>query len=302
MAGFGEAATAFVAGWRGLGEVQVAVYDIKTDAASDTVRRDKWADYDRWGIDGRATMAKAVGGADLVFSAVTPDQAVIAATTAAPHLAPRTLYLDCNSCAPGAKRAAADIVETAGARYVDIAVMAPVHPALHKTPMLISGPHTDETIAALGKLAMNPQPVEGGIGAAAAIKMIRSVMMKGLEALVLECVLAGRKAGVADTVLASLDASYPGFDWRKRAAYMLERVATHGVRRAGEMTEAARTVDELGLGGAMSLAASDWQRRVGKLGLTAADIGEKDYEKLADAILERLPLVPDGSDRTTERK
>ena len=77
--------------------------------------------------------------------------------------------------------------------------------------------------------------------------MIRSMMMKGLEALVCECVFAGRKAGVIETVLDSLDDTYPGFDWKKRAAYMLERVMTHGVRRAAEMREVALTVDLLGL-------------------------------------------------------
>ena len=85
--------------------------------------------------------------------------------------------------------------------------------------------------------------------------------MKGLEALVCECVLAGAKAGVIETVLDSLDDTYPGFDWRKRSAYMLERMMTHGVRRAAEMREVALTVDLLGLDGAMSRASVGWQQR-----------------------------------------
>ena len=95
--------------------------------------------------------------------------------------------------------------------------------------------------------------------------------MKGLEALVCECVLAGEKAGVIETVLDSLDDSYPGFDWRKRSAYMLERVMTHGIRRAAEMREVALTVDLLGLKGEMSRASVYWEQTIGELGLRATE-------------------------------
>ena len=107
--------------------------------------------------------------------------------------------------------------------------------------------------------------------------MIRSIMMKGLEALVCECVLAGRKAGVIETVLDSLDDTYPGFDWRKRSAYMLERVMTHGVRRAAEMREVALTVDLLGLKGEMSRASVGWEQTIGELGLRATEAEAADY-------------------------
>jgi hypothetical protein len=115
--------------------------------------------------------------------------------------------------------------------------------------------------------------------------MIRSIMMKGLEALVCECVLAGRKAGVIETVLDSLDDTYPGFNWGKRSAYMLERVMTHGVRRAAEMREVALTVDLLGLNGAMSRASVGWEQTIGELDLRSTAAEAADYRILADAIL-----------------
>ncbi|MBV9287326.1 MAG: DUF1932 domain-containing protein, partial [Hyphomicrobiales bacterium] len=176
----------------------------------------------------------------------------------------------------------------AGARYVDVAVMAPVHPRLHKAPLLISGPHAEAAAAALESLDMSPQVHDGPVGSSSAVKMIRSIMMKGLEALVCECVLAGRKAGVIETVLDSLDDAYPGFDWRKRSAYMLERAARHGLRRAAEMREVALTVDLLGIDGAMSRGAVAWQQAVGELGLRPTDDEMADYRLLADAILARL--------------
>jgi hypothetical protein len=133
---------------------------------------------------------------------------------------------------------------------------------------------------------------DGPVGAASAVKMIRSVMMKGLEALVCECVLAGRKAGVIETVLDSLDDTYPDFDWKRRSAYMLERVMTHGGRRAAEMREVALTVDLLGLKGEMSRAAVGWEQTIGELGLRADEADAADYRVLADQILAALAAHP----------
>lgn len=287
--GFGEAASAFLSGWRGAGLAQtVAAFDIKTDSSDKAVSARKWADYAAAGVTGAERVEDALAGATLVFSLVTADAAHAAACNAAPHLAPGALFFDGNSCAPGTKRASARVVEAAGGRYVDLAVMAPVHPKLHKTPLLVAGPHAADALAALAGQEMSANDVTGEVGAASSIKMIRSVMMKGLEALFLECVLAGRRAGVDEVVLDSLDVTFPGFGFKDRAAYMQERVISHGIRRAAEMREVARTVDELGLSGAMSRAAVEWQQRVGDLKLDPHAIGESDYRILADAILARL--------------
>ncbi len=290
--GFGEAASAFHSGWRGAGLADtVAAFDVKTGSADAVVRARKWADYVAAGVTGAERAEDALAGAALVFSLVTADQAQAAARNAAAHLAPGALFFDGNSCAPGTKRESAQAVEAAGGRYVDLAVMAPVHSKLHKTPLLVAGPHAAEALATLSALEMSAREAPGPVGTASSIKMIRSVMMKGLEALFLECVLAGRKAGVDEVVLDSLNVTYPGFGFKERAAYMQERVMTHGVRRAAEMREVARTVDELGLAGGMARAAVDWQQRVGDLKLDARAIGESDYRALADAILTRLAPV-----------
>lgn len=284
--GFGEAAQAFVEGWGAARPQPVRAYDIKTDAADAAVREAKRADYVRRGVDGAADPAAALAGAGIVFSTVTADQALAAAASAAPHLARGALYLDCNSCAPGTKVRAGALIDKAGGRYVDVAVMQPVRPALHRTPLLVSGADAAAALEALDALGMAATAAPGPVGRASSIKMIRSVMIKGLEALTLECVLAARRAGVDETVLDSLDDSFPGFDWRRRAAYMMERVTTHGVRRAAEMREVAATVAELGLGGAMAGATAGWQARIGALGIPAGEDG--DYAARADAILRRL--------------
>ncbi len=289
--GFGEAATAIVEGWGVGGDGSTAAYDIKTDDPVAEISQGKFADYEASGVAGKATLGEALAGAELIFSLVTADQAETVAKAAVPHLTRNAMFLDGNSCAPGTKRRSATAIEAAGARYVDVAIMSPIRPALHKSPMLLSGPHAEAALDVMERLDMNATIAEGEVGTASSIKMMRSVMIKGMEALVLECVLAARQAGVEDVVLESLEKTYPGFDWPARAAYMMERVTTHGLRRAAEMREVALTVDELGLDGGMSRATADWQQRIGELGLAP---GEEDHKARADAILKLLINQQDG--------
>ena len=280
--GFGEAGQAFAKGWENF---HISAYDIKTESSN---ADDKWADYERAGVTGCKTIQEALKDAGVIFSLVTADQANTAAICAAKHLASKTLFFDGNSCAPDTKKKSADVINNADGRYIDMAIMAPVYLALNKTPVLLSGEYVEAAKDWVKKLQMSSKRIEGPVGTASAIKMTRSVMMKGLEALMLECVLAGRKAGVDDIVLNSLEETYPGFEWKKRAAYMFERVMTHGVRRAAEMREVAIAVDDLGLNGTMAQASVDWQQRIGDLDLDTAGYEYKSYQQLADILLSQL--------------
>jgi 3-hydroxyisobutyrate dehydrogenase-like beta-hydroxyacid dehydrogenase len=149
--------------------------------------------------------------------------------------------------------------------------MAAVHPKRNMTPLLIAGPHAEAVAPLLIDLPMAPRVVAGEVGAASSIKMIRSVMVKGLEALTAECVLAAVAAGVEDEVLGSLMRSHPGIDWPGQAAYNVERSMVHGARRAAEMEEVARTLTDLGLPADMARATVDWQRRIAAAGVEGVD-------------------------------
>jgi 3-hydroxyisobutyrate dehydrogenase-like beta-hydroxyacid dehydrogenase len=264
--GFGEAGAAFAGGFAG----EARAFDVKT---ADAATRDaKLCEYAAAGVTGCETPAEALDGAQAVLSLVTADQAPLVARDYAASLAPGALWLDMNSVAPDTKRAAAQIVEAAGGRYVDVAVMAPVHPARLNVPLLVSGPHAEAGAAALRAIGFaKVRIVAGAIGAASSIKMIRSVMVKGLEALTTECVLAAEAAGVRDEVLASLNASWPGTDWADKADYNLERMLVHGLRRAAEMEEVVKTLDALGTGSAMTRGTVVRQRDLGSLGMAAPD-------------------------------
>jgi 3-hydroxyisobutyrate dehydrogenase-like beta-hydroxyacid dehydrogenase len=230
--GFGEAGQSFAqaAGWQN----GVRVYDVKKNLAEA---------YSASSVVGYDNSFDALDGAQQILSLVTADQALNAAKDTAKHIAAGALYFDMNSVAPDTKRAAAQLIEAAGGRYVDAAIMAPVDPARLSVPLLVSGPHAKDGAAALGTLGFtNSRVIAGEVGQASSIKMIRSIMVKGQEALTAEMMLAAEKAGVTNEVLASL-----GDGWVARAAYNLERMKTHGVRRAAEMEEVAKTLAALGI-------------------------------------------------------
>ncbi len=231
--GFGEAARAFLEGWRTVPgfATRISAYDIKTDSPDADVRAGKRADYAAANVFGAPAAPEAVAGAEAIFSVVTADQAHQAAVAALPGIQKGAFFFDCDSCAPQTKERTAVEVDAAGGRYVDVAVMAPVHPHLHRTPLLISGPHAQAAAPLLASLDMAAAVHEGPVGSSSAVKMIRSIMMKGLEALVCECVLAGSKAGVIETVLDSLDDTYPGFGWRRRSGDEAWRAARGGDAR-----------------------------------------------------------------------
>ncbi|MFD1787928.1 DUF1932 domain-containing protein [Sphingomonas floccifaciens] len=261
--GFGEAGQAFA-------QPGARAYDRKTD--DDAARAAKLHDYRTTAVTGCDTPADALAEAQAVFSLVTADQALPAAHAYAPLLAPGALWLDMNSVAPGTKRAAADAIEAASGRYVDVAVMAPVLPARLSVPLLVAGPHAEDAAEALRDHGFTNVSVAGPrVGDASAIKMIRSVMVKGLEALSAECALAAHRAGVAHAVLASLDASWKPQGWGDRVDYNLDRMMAHGLRRAAEMEEVAKTLEELGVEPAMTHGTVRRQRSLGSLGLTPPD-------------------------------
>ena len=222
---------------------------------------------DRCGVTPAASAAEALADAAIVLSLVTADSAYPVARDYAPFLKPGALWCDMNSVAPETKRMAAAAVEAAGGRYVDVAVMAPVDPARLNVPLLLAGDAAPDALAALNTLGFAKARIVGSeVGRASAIKMIRSVMVKGIEALTWECAAAAERAGVFDEVMASLDASEKQIPWAQKVAYNRERMETHGVRRAAEMEESAKTLLDLGIEPVMTRGTVARQREAAESG------------------------------------
>ena len=264
--GFGEAGLAIAETLAASGRADgMRAYDIKLDDRDGgAAMRARIEDA---GLTASATAKEAVEGAEIVICVVTADQAAKAAAAAARHLAAGALWLDMNSCAPGTKQIAAGPVNAAGGTYVDVAVMAPITPRGHETPMLAASAEPNSVAARLAEAGLAPRFVGSDIGRASTIKMLRSVMVKGMEALTVECFRAAVRAGVADEVANSLDASESGLGWAAQTAYNMERMTAHGIRRAAEMREVAKTLRDFNVAPAMTTGTIAWEEEMGNLDL-----------------------------------
>lgn len=260
--GFGEAGQAIATGLREEGVTDIVAWDIlfPESASAKLVEAAKAS-----GTRVASSAAEAVHDAEVVIAAVTAASSYDAAQSVNGHLNGKPFYLDVNSVSPGRKQASANLLGDT-ARYVDVAIVSPIHPARHKSPMMLAGPYAKDIEPLLTSLGMRTQVVGDKTGDAAAIKMVRSVMIKGIEALTLECFLAAQRAGVVDQVASSLKNNYPTLDWNTISEYNIERMASHGIRRAAEMREVAETLRELGVAPLMTDGTIERQQQLGELG------------------------------------
>lgn len=216
-----------------------------------------------------ASPERLVSGADWIISAVTADQSLEAARSVAHYVKAGQAFIDINSVSPQRKRDTQALLAPTGPSYVDMAVMAPVHPNGHRTPVLVAGTVESEATETLERLGFDFEFVGPEPGAATAVKMVRSVFVKGLEAITVETLLAAAASGCLDHILRSLKGSYPGLDLDHLGPYHFERSLRHGRRRAAEMHESAATLEELGLCGEVAEAIAEVHDRMGALGCDA---------------------------------
>jgi 3-hydroxyisobutyrate dehydrogenase-like beta-hydroxyacid dehydrogenase len=242
LIGYGEVGKILAEDLRAQG-VAVTAFDLKlADERGGTLRQHAATH----GVVLAASHADAVRGADLVISCVTASQTVAVAQACAPAIG-AAFYLDFNSASPGAKAEAAAFVDTAGGRYVEGAVMTLISGYRIKVPLLLGGAHAAALLPLIAALGFDAKVASERLGVASATKLSRSIMIKGLEVMLIESLTTARHYGVEDAVIASLYETYPGVDWQKQATYAFQRVIEHGRRRGEEMQEAARTVRDAGL-------------------------------------------------------
>jgi 3-hydroxyisobutyrate dehydrogenase-like beta-hydroxyacid dehydrogenase len=274
--GFGEAASHIASGFRSEGLDRLFTFDVLNV-------RDRAAASRTAVVESPRVLAESC---DILISAVTASSALAAATEIAPFLASRHVYVDINSVSPARKQEIDAVIRSHDGAFVEAAVMAPVPPYGHRVPMLLGGNGAllfAETMAPFG---MRLEVLEGSVGTAAAVKMCRSIVVKGLEALLFECVLGASRYNAEDRVFASLVESFPGVDWKKLANYMISRVVIHGERRAHEMEEVAETLRAIGIDPIMAEATARRQAWSVEMGLKSrfSTEGPANYRDVLDAI------------------
>ena len=243
LVGYGEVGRILAEDLRKQG-VKVSAHDLKLASEAGSPLRQHAAVHGVTLFESHADLAAEV---DFIISAVTASQAVPVAQACAPAIRPSAFFLDFNSASPGAKMRAADIVTRNGGRYVEGAVMTSIPPYRIKVPLLLGGPDATALMPLINALGFASKVTSDKLGVASATKMCRSIMIKGLEAMVIESFTTARAYGVEDAVIASLFETFPGVDWEKQGAYFFQRVIEHGRRRSEEVREVAQTVREIGL-------------------------------------------------------
>jgi 3-hydroxyisobutyrate dehydrogenase-like beta-hydroxyacid dehydrogenase len=279
--GFGEAGSTIARGLRSAGVEHIFAYDVK---AGDPLIQQHARETQTTLVDSSSDLAEA---ATILFSAVTSSSALDAAREAVAYLKPQHTYVDLNSVSPALKQDIAKEIGESRASFVEAAVMAPVLPYGHKVPMLLGGPGAEAFAATMRPFGMRLEVLAGAkVGSAAAVKMCRSIVVKGLEALLLECVMAATEFEADDLVFASLKETWPGIDWKKLADYASGRVVLHGERRAREMDEVAETLQAIGIDPIMAEATArrqDWSAELDLKSHFGPD-GPKTYREVVDVI------------------
>lgn len=284
--GFGEAARAFTRSLRECMAIRVTAYDIAQDDPGASALRQAAHELD---VTLAADPVSAASGARLVFSAVTASESLKAVEPLAGHLHAGQVLADINSVTAARKRQTAGLLRPGGAAYVDMAVMAPVHPAGHRTPLLLAGDLDEALLTLLREAGFRFEIAGPEAGDATAVKMVRSLFVKGLEAITVQALAAAEASGCHARILESLSKSYPGLGWPEHATYCAERVATHGVRRAAEMREVAATMADLNLpeGAGLANAIADFQSAVGSAGLSLPEGGQAISATISAALRQR---------------
>jgi 3-hydroxyisobutyrate dehydrogenase-like beta-hydroxyacid dehydrogenase len=286
LIGFGEAGSILGTDLVAAG-CDVSMYDILLD--DETRRPDMLARAQAVHVHAHDSFSAAVTGANLVISAVTASSSGDVAALAGQHLRAGQVFLDINSVSPAKKQSSARAVEASGADYVESAVMAPVPPYRLKVPMLLGGRRAANLAPQLSRLGMKAQAISTEIGIASAVKMCRSVVIKGIEALTTESMRAARHFGAEKQVLASLNETFPGMGWDDDLPdYLISRVAEHGRRRAAEMREVARTLEDAGFEPTMASATARLQDalvdEMREHGLAYSKEEKFSWSRLADAL------------------
>ena len=250
--GFGEAGWNFSAGLREANpDLAITAYDIRFPL--EPALRDKAKALNVTAVD---AVDASIAEPGLVMSFVVAKASVEVAAASAAVMREGQFYVDCNSTSPQMKQQVEAAFTGSPARMVDSAVMSGLPGNRHEVPMNLSGPGVGEAADLLNALGCLSTAMGAVVGAASALKMMRSVMMKGIDALLLECIEGARHYGAAEAALASMADAYPSIDWVARAPRSLSRASEHSVRRASEMREVAETLRAVGVEPMMAEATS----------------------------------------------
>ncbi|MDA8124651.1 MAG: DUF1932 domain-containing protein [Deltaproteobacteria bacterium] len=286
--GFGEAAFHIASGLHEEGLAGIVAFDVMAaDPQMGPLVRERAAGA---GVTLLPSLKELLAVAEVVLCATSAKYALAIARDAQPFLREGQLYADLNSASPQVKKEIAAVVGQTAALFVDTAVMALVPPHRHKVPMAVSGTGARRFAERLSPYGMDITYINDRAGSSSAIKMLRSIFVKGLTALLLEALTASRKAGVEAEIMASITQTLGEQPFEALANLLLTRTAVAAERRVAEMGEVISTLQEMGLDSSASQATRAKLQALAEMDLKTR-FGPKPpayYTQVLDAIIERF--------------
>ncbi len=285
--GFGEAGSSIASGIYVPGSNSCKVQVIDTALDKNPRGKQMAARANALGLPASAEYTGALSGSDLVISVVTGEDAVAAATMAKPWLRPGTVYADYNSITGPQTRAVSEVFADTGVDFVDVAVMGSFKANGHAAPLLISGSRALQVSHWATQKGTPAKVLNDTIGDASAVKILRSIMMKGLEALSVECLVAAHRQGLVDQVLDNVsDVDNMGFaNWVKT---LTVTHLVHAKRRMEEVEKAMENLQETGMEPLMSDATRRSHLRTVQAGFESAEVDDLDLQAALELLDSRV--------------
>lgn len=224
-------------------------------------------------------LAAAVTPSAVVFLCVPGTASLAVASEAAAHLQPGTLFVDAATAPPEEKQRTGQRVEAAGGAYVDAAITGSVAALGAQVPWLVAGPHVGRFVPVTTALDLRVTVLDAPVGAATRVKLLRSVYLKGRDALVTEMALAAHAYGLLPQVVGSIGGPAEQVEFGALAQRILRSTARHSGRRSAELQAAA---DVLRAAGVSPLAVQGALRRIRSL--SAPGARAPGLEQIADEI------------------
>lgn len=264
--GFGEVASVFSSAIYEQG-AEVRAYDVLMDTKDGIEILEKRSQAK--GIS-FLSLKDALTGADFILSTVTTSVAEEAARSCAEHIGPGQMYIDLNATAPSVKRRVSEIIQPTGADFVEGSILGAVNVTGFKTRILTGGPKGRETAETLTRLGLNAAYYSSEIGKASTFKMLRSIFSKGLEVLLLEFLIAGKRAGIEDDLWEEIVGLFKNNPFDVVAANWIKTHATAHERRYHEMKQVTEVIREIGLDPILTSGTEAFFKRSCELGMKDA--------------------------------
>jgi len=255
--GFGEVASIFSKEMSCKG-AEIRIYDvlISQKGGLETIKKRMLNDNIQI-----SSLEEVITKSDYILSTVPSQFAKSVAKNCVGYLRPKKVYIDLNSTSPFIKIEVSKIIQSAKADFVEGAILGAVGVTGSKTRILVTGEKGKEVAEVFNKLGMNVSYYSPEIGKASMFKMLRSIFSKGLEALILECLIAGKKAGIEKDLWDDITDFMSKKPFDQIAANWIQTHVVAHERRYYEISQVVETMKKIGVEPIVTSGTEDFFKR-----------------------------------------